>query len=323
MDISMEESIAKLTEDEALHVLAILVLMKISDDTRIQWKEFTDEIKTNNRFFPRAKLLETLAQVKDDSTIELHPGDTFFRSRIIKPESIWDINPNEKKRFGEIMAKWNPELKEKDTSEIFELLDSSDPSFHFPPSVIDEVKQLLKTHKLFWGYNAKNSDAPPSSLAPAGRANSKNISYLYLCDDIKTSILEVNPRIKQMVSVATIRVSETLKLFDMCKPEGQNSKRGLTLDFGILSAEFSKPNWGNEDDYWPTQYLCEYIKHLGFDGIRFCSSINPESKNIVIFDTNENPVTKQKRYRIIGSQVFVVSSLNLETQQIAPFKEKS
>ena len=121
----------------------------------------------------------------------------------------------------------------------------------------------------------------------------------------------------------SIRVSETLKLFDMCKPEGQNSKRGLTLDFGILSAEFSKPNWGNEDDYWPTQYLCEYIRHLGFDGIRFCSSINPEAKNIVLFDTNENPVTKRKKYRITGSQIHIVSSLNIEARRIAPFEEKS
>ena len=43
---------------------------------------------------------------------------------------------------------------------------------------------------------------------------------------------------------------------------------------------FSKPVTSDDDilDYIPTQYIAEYAKYLGYDGIAFRSSLTPELK---------------------------------------------
>ncbi|WP_410479029.1 RES family NAD+ phosphorylase [Pedobacter gandavensis] len=36
-------------------------------------------------------------------------------------------------------------------------------------------------------------------------------------------------------------------------------------------------------DYLPTQYLCEFIKSLGFDGVEYKSAMNSNGYNLAIF----------------------------------------
>lgn len=63
--------------------------------------------------------------------------------------------------------------------------------------------------------------------------------------------------------------------------------------FEDLSQLFSKPiaNEGDTLDYIPTQYIPEYAKNIGYDGIAYSSSLTPEiyekhpkRYNVVIFD---------------------------------------
>ena len=48
--------------------------------------------------------------------------------------------------------------------------------------------------------------------------------------------------------------------------------------FADLSALYSKPIANDDDvlDYIPTQFIAEYVKNLGYDGIAFRSSLTPE-----------------------------------------------
>ena len=68
----------------------------------------------------------------------------------------------------------------------------------------------------------------------------------------------------------------------------------------MLSNLLSELNYGGEEDYLPTQYLCEYIRELGFDGIRFASSLNQNGKIIVLFDANDN---NHNNYEIMSTKV--------------------
>lgn len=184
--------------------------------------------------------------------------------------------------------------------------------------LFDELGQIFKKSRRFWGYNQSESDASPRDKASGGRANPKNISYLYVADDVKTAILEVRPNLKQNVSVATIKINHNLRLFDFCYVEEDENERGKSLDLSVISEAFSKPNFSGEESYYATQYICEFIREQGFDGIRFFSSLNPEGRNIVLFDTTVNPLTKLKNYKIINSKVYSVTKLGIDFQQEMP-----
>ena len=73
----------------------------------------------------------------------------------------------------------------------------------------------------------------------------------------------------------------------------QYAKKNLFLDLSML---YSSPVSNTDDilDYIPTQYIAEYVKSKGYDGIAFSSSLVPEINkrhpdrfNIVVFNYNK------------------------------------
>lgn len=162
----------------------------------------------------------------------------------------------------------------------------------------------------FYGYNEKDSFVPPPEKTKDMRANYKGIPYLYCANDPYISIVECRPRLGSRVSVATIEVVEPLHLFDTTiqywpvKLMDDGEKYDLILD---LSAMFSEPLAHTDDtsDYIPTQYIAEYIKNLGYDGIVYQSSLTPEINekcqlryNIVLFNYNKCKAIKSNVYEI-------------------------
>lgn len=51
-------------------------------------------------------------------------------------------------------------------------------------------------------------------------------------------------------------------------------------------------------DYIPTQYISEFIKSLGFDGVEYQSSLKSEGYNIAIFNPEKLECIKTKIYEI-------------------------
>ncbi|WP_028330794.1 RES family NAD+ phosphorylase [Brachyspira alvinipulli] len=147
----------------------------------------------------------------------------------------------------------------------------------------DVIKQELNEEKEIIGYDEKNSMAPSSEISKAGRANPEKISYLYTSADIKTSIKEVRPMIDSFVSVAEIKTLCDLTLFNILEFDIDNNENKIT-EFSSLNYGFSSVNYGNDIDYIPTQYIAELLKNLGFDGIRFGSSLNKGGINITLFN---------------------------------------
>ncbi|SUW07653.1 RES domain-containing protein [Brachyspira pilosicoli] len=151
------------------------------------------------------------------------------------------------------------------------------------------------------GYDAENSLAPKNkNIIRAGRANPEKIGYLYLSEDVETSIKEIRPNIKSRISVATVEILKDFKLFDI-SDLNQNLKEFEALNFG-----FSLPV-SNEIDYIPTQYISEFLKNIGFDGIKFNSSLNKNKKNITLFNY-ENNVNIQ----FIKSELYFVNDINVD-----------
>lgn len=146
----------------------------------------------------------------------------------------------------------------------------------------------------FYGFDAKGSFVPPAKSARDLRANYRYIPYLYASNNPYISLVEVRPRLGARVSIATIEVQETIRLLDFTNHTRLSKMPESKINlFSDLSTLFSKPVTDEDDiiDYIPTQYIAEYAKNLGYDGIMFKSSLVPEMNrnnleryNVVVFN---------------------------------------
>ena len=144
--------------------------------------------------------------------------------------------------------------------------------------IYDILKDKEEKTPEFRGYGPEGSFVPPkNATVSAGRANPSGIIYLYSASDVQTAIAEVNPSAKDEVSVAEIEVKDDLKMLNFANLSastvGRDNlslawKRDIPLE---LTRVFSMPQQ-HSDGYFLCQYISEYIKVLGYDGIRFASS---------------------------------------------------
>jgi len=137
-------------------------------------------------------------------------------------------------------------------------------------------------------YEAAALGAPPPPMSRPGRMNRDGFSFLYLASDKRTAVAEVRPHPGHFVSVGQFRVRNTLRIADF----GQASIDGFcrndeSLDrFGLICALdqlFATPILPEErTKYLLTQTLADVIRKIGYDGIRFTSSVG-SGTNLTIF----------------------------------------
>lgn len=159
-------------------------------------------------------------------------------------------------------------------------------------------------------YAIGNMGMPPKELVSNGRANPKGISYLYMASDVKTAISEVRPFVGDTVTVAQFEVMEPLSLVDLRNPKQTISPFALSEDdlgaiyrdmpfLILLGDELSKPFAPRVADleYLPSQYLCEFVKHINFDGVVYRSSLS-DGDNFAIFEEGKLKRTHTSDYRV-------------------------
>lgn len=330
MEMDSQKRIEDLTEDEAWLILFLLLTQNATKEAAQKWEDFVNEIKNHKRFFPHSSFLDSIKMMQDNAAIELPEGSVFYRARVFKGSFLDNpTNKSEREQILELFNKVCSYTNVNSVTDLYRILNLD------PTIVLDNgnddglyktIERLLKVDKQWWGYDSQGSDAPPSHLATAGRANSKMISYLYVASDEKTALYEVRPSIGQEVSIATIIIRKNLRIFDFCTsaiPETFDFKE-VEKYFMLqkLSSLFAEVNYGSEEEYLPTQYICDYIRELGFDGIRFSSSLNPAGKAVVLFDTNANSKNPEdNNYEIINSKVYIVNKYDINYRQVAPMIE--
>lgn len=175
----------------------------------------------------------------------------------------------------------------------------------------------------FFGFSSEDSFVPPRNKTKDMRANYKNIPYLYCSNVSYISIAEVKPRVGSKISVAEIEVLDNLIMFDLTiqnKPmELSQDKQDILND---LSDIFSKPITSEDDtlDYVPSQYISEYIKNLGYDGIIYKS----------VYDISLEKITSQplsQKYNCVifnyekcktkSSNLVQIQKINIECASLA------
>jgi len=132
------------------------------------------------------------------------------------------------------------------------------------------------------GYSEKGSMSPDAKIATAQRASPEKISYLYVAQDEYTALSETRPGILSFINLAEVEVLDEIKIFDLWIDINALPTISdfiyLAMSFSAVIAEKEK-----EIDYLPMQFVAEYIKNKGADGIRYASYQSQGGKNLVIF----------------------------------------
>lgn len=174
------------------------------------------------------------------------------------------------------------------------------------------------------GYSIERMGNPPAHLAKAGRANPEGISYLYLANDLETTLYETRTSLFDYVSVGTFRINEKLEenlkvvnlssntydVFVLAESETLEEVMMHRSFTDKLEKELSRPRRKSDSelDYLPTQYLSELIKSMGFDGIEYQSSLYSGGYNIAIF----NP----EKFKCVESKVYEIESTHLGYMEV-------
>jgi RES domain-containing protein len=165
--------------------------------------------------------------------------------------------------------------------------------------------------------------APPSRIAPHGRANPAGIPYLYVASKPNTAIAETRPHTGEMACIADFETPNDLRLVDLRNPRKVVSPFVLVDADDVarmrndlpflerLGEELMRPVLPQAAaiDYTPSQYLCEFIKKRKYDGVLYRSSVS-EGINLALFDPSRASPGTVVQYR--------VSSVSVDVTLITP-----
>lgn len=149
---------------------------------------------------------------------------------------------------------------------------------------IDPVKMLKEVGPPLKGGGKNNR------MSPAG------ISYMYLSNAPEVCFAEISPIVNDSVLIAEFQIAKRLKILDLTSipnfkirsifdDEYDPDIRWARSFMGYFTSEISSPI--SEDDailkYVPTQLLAEFIRKLGFDGVKYASSLKQSGFNYTLY----------------------------------------
>ena len=203
---------------------------------------------------------------------------------------------------------------------------SLDKSTKFYRARIAYDKQINKTNgfnlinNTFDGFNETNSrEAPFGIKVPAGRNNIAGVSYLYVANDIGTACAEVKPAFYDVISVAEFENKRKLKIIDFSQDvtflltEEINDNVRLSLLFTYIMKSYTAPV-SSDEQYLVSQFLSDYIRKAGYDGISYKSFYSKEGVNYTIFNSHRS------YFKFLGSKLIVFQT---QEQQFLDLNENS
>ncbi|HAY71018.1 MAG TPA: hypothetical protein DCX89_03940 [Saprospirales bacterium] len=302
----------------------ILDLYSVHPDS-INSIETQIEIDFQNKIFSEKIGLNTKLLLQNIVKDDYGAYQSLFENNVVLtcsnlPESIDIIKP--------LQISWEKFADEIKTTNRFHIQNTLD--LEKLQELLIRYKKPINKGKKFYraristkeGFVKSDMLNPPADKAKAGRANPTGISYLYLADQIKTTLYEARASLFDYVTVGEFRAKEDIKVINL---------RGDTYDPVLLAEQeeledflihlpfittletnLSKPRRrsDNELDYLPTQYLSEFIKSIGFDGVEFQSSLFSGGYNLAIFTPD--------KFECISVNVFEIENIDLKEKKCKP-----
>lgn len=189
----------------------------------------------------------------------------------------------------------------------------------------DEIPKLwyrARVQKDGNAYRSSEMGAPPKRVATHGRANPAGIPYLYLSSVQNTACAEVRPHPGEMISVARVKVvPSNLSLVDLRSPklsvspftaaEDEDALALLRSDLVFLERlgeELKTPVLPTAAAiaYIPSQYLCEFIKKAGYDGVVYGSSVS-KGMNLALIFPEKASIGKVYQFEVTSVEVEITA----------------
>jgi hypothetical protein len=272
-----------------------------------EWNEFEKSLLYENRFFSKQNILEKIKEFANQNTETIETESILFRAR------EYELSKNIFKFGGfSSMTEETPEKRLFAYSKAIEQINSSNvealENVANGFAIYDILQEKNKTME--WGYSKEESGKPNSEKAELNRANPKYIAYLYLANDINTALAETRAQRGEVFSMARYKVTNPLTIVNL---KG-NFINDSDLDSVLLSSKiygaFSSPSHNNDKDYIVSQYIAEYIKSLGFDGIKYASSKYAGGINYTLFNDSS--------CEFICSEIYEVKNITIESKRLLP-----
>ncbi|MDR1355774.1 MAG: RES domain-containing protein [Propionibacteriaceae bacterium] len=167
------------------------------------------------------------------------------------------------------------------------------------------------------GFTANEMGAPPRERRSAGRINPEGIGVLYLSSDGTTVLNEVRANAFDYVTVGKFKSLRDIKVVNLSgisgtSPflyQGELEKYAANRKvFQEIAIEIAKPLRRSDSpiEYLPTQYIAEFIKSQGYDGVEYASTLKEGGYNIAIFD--------ERLLECVSVNTVEVTKIQYETQ---------
>nr|WP_186809722.1 RES family NAD+ phosphorylase [Paenibacillus xylanexedens] len=165
------------------------------------------------------------------------------------------------------------------------------------------------------GFILKEMGAPPKELASEGRVNAAGISCLYVSQNRETTIREIRAGAHDFVTIAEFKLKKDINVVDLVNlPLLSPFKTIDYIDYTQhalnrrhlekIGEEIAKPLRRQDSplDYLPTQYISDFIRSRGYQGIQYTSTMHEGESNLAIFD--------EKLMDPIGVSVVKINAVN-------------
>lgn len=298
----MDNSYSK-TEGMTDQIWNMILLSFLYDCPIRDWDEFANDLIFKNRFSSTHKIVEVVQSYADEMTIVIDKGQKLYRARKYRQdplkEFVFDMYKQLNNNTNSIFA--NGHIEDYYNMKLAGMLMAIEKDAPLKQDIVAYYNKWNR--KKFKGYKASESGMVPANRTSSGRINPEKIRCLYMAQDPQTCIFEVRPIIGQHVSVATFNVTASIKIYDLSGETSVQNPDDFNYDQLLLNEiqkRFSEPNGGDTIQYVPTQYLSETIKQMGFDGLRFRSSLRVDGYNVVLFDDKKCKAVKSDLVRVDG-----------------------
>lgn len=161
------------------------------------------------------------------------------------------------------------------------------------------------------GFSRREMGAPPDDKAKGGRVNPTGISVLYLSDSEDTTLYEIRAGVYDYVTVGRFKLQRDIEVINLASIDCISPFIGVDYGFDytqyalnidhlkMIAQVIAKPlRNDNSLDYLPTQYISDFIRSKGYDGIEYMSTMCRNGSNIAVFDSSLFKCTRTNVYDV-------------------------
>lgn len=265
-----------------------------------EWLDFKNEIIYKNRYISKHPMLDKLKAYLETTREVLTAKNCIYRARVVEGKTSYEQEDTIRRERKDYCH----QLYGKDYFESLE---------------INKKNELFKNVPAL-GYGPKNSGAPPIDKTRGGRSNHRFIPHFYAAGDKLTALIECKPVLTDYVSIATYQPKKNINISNInvnrfigrAKDEINNFEYYMSLYLTMAFSEIVK-NSDDEEEYIFPQYLSEFIKSNGFDGVCYKSSLKKEGLNYAFYDIDSCSFVRSDVYTV--DEIVLVTSPQFGTQK--------